>query len=226
MLDSNPDYAERVVLSVDAMPYVPCPAPGVWRKRLELLGDSESGRVTSVVRFDPGARFPEHDHPQGEEIFVLEGEFCDERGCFGPGTFQLNPEGFRHAPYTPSGCLLFVKLRQYTGAEVVLVDTHAGAWGGRGLVGVRSLTLHGSAESGEYTRLTELAPGTKVNRIELREGEELFVLRGAFSDEYGRYERHTWLRMPPGSHHAPETERGCLLYVKSGGFPPQPREFR
>ena len=77
-----------------------------------------------------------------------------------------------------------------------------------------------------YTRLTELAPGTKVGRIELLEGEELFVLRGAFSDESGRYERQTWLRMPPGSHHAPETEQGCLFYVKSGGFPPQPREFR
>ncbi|HEY6728930.1 MAG TPA: cupin domain-containing protein [Polyangiaceae bacterium] len=56
--------------------------------------------------------------------------------------------------------------------------------------------------------------------------EELFVLRGAFSDGYGRYARHTWLRLPPGSYHAPETEQGCLLYVKSGGFPPQPGGFR
>ena len=215
----NPDYEKRIVTEVDAMPYIASPAAGVWRKRLELRGESECGRVTSVVRFDAGARFPWHDHPGGEEILVLEGEFCDERGCFGAGTYQLNPEGFSHAPYTPAGCLLFVKLRQYQGSEVVLVDTLAGSWAPRGLAGVRSLPLHGSPERGEYTRLTELAPGTKVPRVELPDGEELFVLRGAFSDEQGRYDRHTWLRLPAGSHHSPASDTGCLLYVKSGGFP-------
>ena len=68
-------------------------------------------------------------------------------------------------------------------------------------------------------RLTELSPGTKVPRVDLPEGEELFVLRGAFSDEHGRYDRHTWRRMPAGSHHSPASDTGCLLYVKSGGFP-------
>jgi len=214
----NPDYEKRVVAEVDAMRYTASPAAGVWRKRLELLGERESGRVTSVVRFDAGARFPWHDHPGGEEILVLEGQFCDERGCFGAGTYQLNPEGFSHAPYTESGCLLFVKLRQYEGSDVVLLDTCAGGWVER-LPGVRSLRLHGSPECGEYTRLTELSPGTKVPRVDLPEGEELFVLRGAFSDEHGRYDRHTWLRMPAGSHHSPASDTGCLLYVKSGGFP-------
>ena len=222
----NTDYSERVVVSLDSVAYAPSPAAGVWRKRLELLGPSECGRVTSLVRFDPGARFPEHDHPQGEEILVLEGQFCDERGCFGPGTYQLNPEGFRHAPYTPSGCLLFVKLRQYPEAGVVLIDTSSGTWMDRGITGVRSLTLHHSAARGEYTRLTEIAPGARVPCVELPDGEELFVLRGAFSDEHGRYDRHTWLRLPAGSRHTPETETGCLLYVKSGGFPRFEQQFR
>jgi len=217
--DLNPDYEKRVVTQVDAMSYAASPAAGVWRKRLELRGGSESGRVTSVVRFDPGARFPWHDHPGGEEILVLEGEFCDERGCFGAGTYQLNPRGFAHAPYTTSGCVLFVKLRQYQDRDVVLVDTLAGDWCERGVQGVRSLPLHGSPAGGEYTRLTELSPGTQVPRVDLPEGEELFVLRGTFWDEHGRYDRHTWLRLPAGSHHTPASDSGCLLYVKSGGFP-------
>ena len=37
----------------------------------ELIG-GESGRVTSVVRYDPKSSFPEHGHPLGEEILVLE----------------------------------------------------------------------------------------------------------------------------------------------------------
>lgn len=225
MPDLNTDYDVRVVVNVDAMPFAPSPAPGVWRKRLELLGENECGRVTSVVRYDAGARFPQHDHPGGEEILVLEGQFCDERGCFGAGTYQLNPDGFRHAPYTPDGCLIFVKLRQYPDPDVVLVDTNAGGWVERDLVGVRSLPLHRSPSAG-YTRLTELAPGTKVQDLELPEGEEIFVLRGAFSDEHGHHEQHTWLRLPPASRHSPQTETGCLLYVKSGGFPRLELGFR
>ena len=40
----------------------------------------EFGPVTSLVRYAPGGAFPEHTHPEGEEILVLEGEFTDEHG--------------------------------------------------------------------------------------------------------------------------------------------------
>jgi len=217
----NVDYTERVVVNVDELPYAASPAAGVWRKRLELSGDGEHGRVTSVVRFDPGAHFPEHDHPGGEEVLVLDGHWCDERGSFGPGSYQLNPESFRHAPFTRTGCTLLVKLRQYVGPErpVVLVDTNAGSWIERGPSGVRSLPLYRSEEHGEYVRLTQLAPGAIAPRVDLPDGEEIFVLSGAFSDEYGEYARHTWLRLPRGHRHSPRATTGCLLYVKSGGFP-------
>ena len=152
----NVDYTERVVVNVDELPYAASPAAGVWRKRLELSGDGEHGRVTSVVRFDPGAHFPEHDHPGGEEVLVLDGHWCDERGSFGPGSYQLNPESFRHAPFTRTGCTLLVKLRQYVGPErpVVLVDTNAGSWIERGPSGVRSLPLYRSRTNTESTRVT------------------------------------------------------------------------
>ena len=74
------------------------PSALVERKRFFRLGPHESGRVTSLVRYRPNAEFPKHPHPQGEEIFVLEGKFVDWRGEHSPGTFLLNPEGFEHAP--------------------------------------------------------------------------------------------------------------------------------
>ncbi len=217
----NDDFTKRVVVFAKEMEYVPAPVRGVWRKRLELSGDAEAGRVTSIVRYDSGARFPSHDHPEGEEILVLSGEWCDERGHFEQGIYQLNPEGFRHTPYTPRGCTLFVKLRQYGGAgrETILVDTRNASWLERGVAGVTSINLYRSEQHAEHVRLTRLAPGTRAPRIDLPIGEEIFVLSGSFSDEDGYYDEHTWLRLPRGSTHRPESEQGCILYVKSGGFP-------
>src|SRR5689334_24849067 len=97
------------------MAWAPSPSGSVWRKRVHLVGPPESGQVTSVVRYEPRSRFHVHDHPDGEEIVVLEGVFSDEHGDWPAGTYLLNPEGFRHAPFSREGCVLFVKLRQYPG---------------------------------------------------------------------------------------------------------------
>lgn len=217
----NSDYSVRVVVDTSELEWVESPSKGVWRRRLELSGDAEQGRVTSVVRYEPGSKFPAHDHPMGEEILVLEGVFSDERGDFGRGTYQLNPPGFRHAPFTESGCTIFVKLRQYGGAgrEVILKNTSDGAWTSRGIAGVRSQILYRSDAFGEFVRLTRFAAGAVAPRIDLPAGEEVFVVDGQFEDEFGTYRTGTWLRMPKGSHHAPRSEVGCTLYVKSGGFP-------
>ena len=64
-----------------------------------------------MVRFDPGARFPRHAHPDGEEILVLDGVFSDETGDYPAGSHLLNPDGTSHAPWSGLGCTLFVKLR-------------------------------------------------------------------------------------------------------------------
>src|SRR2546425_5772123 len=126
----NGDLSIRAVADTTGMEWAPSPTQSVWRKRVHLVGPAESGQVTSVVRYEPRSRFPAHDHPQGEEILVLEGVFSDEHGDWPAGTFLLNPEGFRHAPFSEPGCVLFVKLRQFPGRERshVVVDTHKLAW--------------------------------------------------------------------------------------------------
>ena len=102
---------ERVAINTETMDWQASPSPGVWRKRLELIGEAESGRVTSVVRYAPGSAFSSHEHPQGEEILVLAGTFSDQSGSYPAGSYLLNPEGFAHAPFSQEGCTLFVKLR-------------------------------------------------------------------------------------------------------------------
>ena len=51
-----------------------------------------------LIRFAPGTALPAHDHPAGEEVFVLEGTYTDADGSYGPGTWVRYPPGSRHAP--------------------------------------------------------------------------------------------------------------------------------
>jgi anti-sigma factor ChrR (cupin superfamily) len=211
------------ILHADELPWVQSPTPGVWRKRLEHSGPSESGRVTSIVRYDAGSVFPVHPHPDGEEILVLEGVFSDEHGHYPAGTFLLHAEGFSHAPFSSAGCLLFVKLRQAPGARTPLrIDTHAG-WAATEIAGVERLELYAApalpdarvdGSPGARTHLTRVAAGVRVGPIAFPEGEEILVLEGEFNDEYASYRRHSWVRFPPGGSHTLRTDRGCTLYVQ------------
>lgn len=213
----NTDFSKFAVAHTNDMEWQQSPTAGIWRKRLELNGEIESGRVTSLVRFDPGAKFPDHPHPDGEEILVLEGVFSDETGDYPAGSYMLNPEGTNHAPWSEQGCTLFVKLQQYTGKDRqhVVIDTKTADWKPGRVPGVEILPLYDEPGSSKaFTRLTRISPGTVFGLDEHPGGEEAFVLEGGLEDEKGRCEAGTWVRYPVGSHHNPSSPEGCLLYVK------------
>lgn len=214
----NADVRQRVVVDTAAMDWAPSPSPTVWRKRLELSGPVEAGRVTAVVRYDPGSRFPAHPHPDGEEIYVLDGTFSDESGDYPKGSYVLNPEGFSHAPFSRDGCTLFVKLRQYPGTTRphVALDVDAMDWEPRAIPGVSVKRLWAAPDTTEDVRLIRFAPGTKLPAHDHPAGEEVFVLEGTYEDADGSYGPGTWVRYPPGSRHAPGSAEGCVAYVKSG----------
>ena len=203
------------------MAWTPSPAGSVLRKRVHLVGPPEAGQVTSVVRYLPGSRFPAHDHPEGEEILVLEGVFSDEHGDWPAGTFLANPEGFRHGPFSNPGCMLFVKLRQFPGKDRrhVVVDTGAMGWMPSSTQGVSHKPLYAQPGFDDVTRLERFDPGTDLGTVSYAEGAELFVLEGAFSDEEGEHGKGTWLRFPIGAKHRPRASAaGCTWYVKTGGL--------
>jgi len=215
------DLAVRARADTARMPWTPSPSGTVWRKRVHLVGPPESGQVTSVVRYEPSSTFHAHDHPDGEEILVLEGVFSDEHGDWPAGTYLVNPEGFRHAPFSKPGCTLFVKLRQLPGRarRHVALDTNALAWAPSARPGVATKLLYAQEGFRDVARLERLAPGADAGVVAYPEGAELFVLDGAFADETGEHGRGTWLRFPVGSTHQPRASAaGCTLYVKTGGL--------
>ncbi len=210
---------EPYVADAAAMDWVESPAGGVARKRLEHAGEAESGRVTSIVRYKPGARFPLHRHPEGEEFLVLEGTFSDEHGDYPAGTFVFNPHGSSHAPYTRDGCVLFVKLRQYPGERerVVLNTDDLPSVPGRS-DGLTQRVLYDPPDHPEQVRLVRIPPGGQAGLHDHPDGEEVLVLEGEIADENGRYGPLCWFHYRPGSRHAPYSEKGCLLYVRTGGL--------
>lgn len=217
----NGDLSERVSEDTSVMEWTASPSGTVQRKRVHLVGPPESGQVTSLVRYAPGATFPAHDHPEGEEILVLEGVFSDEHGEWPAGTYLLNPEGFRHEPFSREGCLLFVKLRQYPGRDRdhIVLATDEIEWqpGASQYVDVKP--LYAQQEYSDTVHLERWQHGAELGPIRYPEGVEIFVLDGEFTDESGEHRTHSWLRLPPGSTHAPSTAGGCTLYVKRGAFP-------
>jgi anti-sigma factor ChrR (cupin superfamily) len=217
----NGDLAVRAFADTERMPWTPSPSGSVWRKRVHRVGPAESGQVTSIVRYDPDSKFPEHGHPEGEEIFVIDGVFSDHQGDWPAGTYLLNPEGFRHAPFSKPGCRLLVKLRQYAGPgrKLVALDTNPIEWQPSTKPGVEQKLLYEQPGFGDVVRLERWAPHAALGTERYPDGVELFVLAGELSDEHGVYSTGCWLRLPAGADHRPRTERGCTLYVKRGGLP-------
>ena len=90
--------------------------PGVSLKLLR--SDKDSGESASLVRLEPGASVPAHDHPAGEEVFVLEGEVRIGRHHLKAGDYLYTPPDAKHAAASEGGCLFLVTLPR----PVVILD--------------------------------------------------------------------------------------------------------
>lgn len=210
----NMNFEQRVVIETHQQPWVASPHGGVWRKPL-ARESAERGHATSLVKFDAGASFSEHDHPLGEEILVLSGTFSDQSGDYNTGSYFRNPEGFTHAPFSKDGCVLLVKLHQFTDGdnEHVVIDTQKAEWT-PGIGGLSVMPLH--SYKGESTALVKWPKGERFQLHRHFGGEEVFVIKGEFIDEYGRYPQGTWIRSPHLSEHNPYVEEETIILVKVG----------
>ena len=172
------------------------------------------------MRYDAGSEFPTHYHPDGEEIFVLDGVFSDEHGDYPAGTYLLNPDGTSHAPFSKDGCVLFVKLRQYAGEgrNQVQMNTNALDWQPRNDTGVWQKPLYRQGSYKEWTQLLKLDAGAQSPPHDHPNGEEIFVIEGEIEDEHGIYPAGAWVRSPPGSGHTVKSPKGAILYVWLGGI--------
>jgi len=104
--------------TADEHSHVVRPAEMEWQKTRfpgcevkTLLFDPNTGLVTALMRFAPGATLPDHEHVKIEQTYVLEGKLCDKEGPaegleVNKGEFVWREPGSRHVAWTPEGGLM------------------------------------------------------------------------------------------------------------------------
>ena len=86
--------------------------PGVTGVFVKVLRfDDAAGRApTILLRFEPGATYPAHNHPGGEEIFVLEGDIKLGRDHLHAGDYLYTAPDNKHAVWSETGCIVLVNV--------------------------------------------------------------------------------------------------------------------
>lgn len=187
---------------------------GVERVMLDRVGE-EKARATSIVRYAPGSHFARHQHPGGEEIFVLSGTFSDEHGHYPAGWYLRNPPGSSHQPFSVPGAAIFVKLWQMQPSDghTVRLDTNDPSLWQR-QEGREVCPLFSSGM--EQVSLQRFARGQTVF-AESTNSAELLVLDGSVAMAGQPYERGSWIRLPEGEFpQIAANAQGATVYLKTG----------
>jgi len=204
------DFAETVYVTPETWRWQPSPEAGVERVMLDRVGE-EVAVATSFVRYAEHSKFPPHKHDLGEEFIVLEGEFGDEHGRYPPLSYVRNPPGTAHAPFSDPGCLIFVKLRQFSlgdSRQFVerIVDEPVE-------VGWQTSQLH--TYEGELVESISCAGELEVELPTTEFIRELLVLSGRIEWQGQVFDRLGWIRLAPESVAVFKTLEPSLVFTKT-----------
>lgn len=117
------DASRNVVVRGGDTGWIPLPEPGVTGIDVRpLRADPAAGRApTFLLRFAPGATYPLHTHPAGEELYVLEGDLRLGKDHLHAGDYLYTAPGNVHAVKSDRGCLALFVVPE----EVVWLDRGA-----------------------------------------------------------------------------------------------------
>jgi anti-sigma factor ChrR (cupin superfamily) len=125
------------VCNTDEMPWEPIRYPGVFVKTLMI--DKAKGLLTVLLKMEPGARLPDHEHSLIEQTLMLEGTLVDSEGpeaglAVGKGEYVFRPAGSRHAVVAPEGALMlaiFQAPNKFYEGGTRAVDMMGNEWGAK-----------------------------------------------------------------------------------------------
>ena len=80
--------------------------PGIEIHR--LYGDGQHGPAAALLKYEPGARVPYHEHTGYEHIIVLSGAQRDHQGNHTAGTLVINSPDSSHAVASDEGCIVLI----------------------------------------------------------------------------------------------------------------------
>jgi quercetin dioxygenase-like cupin family protein len=82
------------------------PFPGINVR--PLFQPKKGGSQAGVLAFQAGAVFPDHGHPGGEYVLMLEGQLRIGDRCLNPGDFLYTAPGERHEAEALTYCRFFI----------------------------------------------------------------------------------------------------------------------
>ena len=96
----------------------PLAEPGVSGVFVKVLRfDKETRRApTILLKFEAGAAYPAHNHPGGEEVFVIEGDLKLGKDHLYAGDYLYTSPNGKHAVRSEKGCVVLVSVPE----EVVI----------------------------------------------------------------------------------------------------------
>ncbi|MDO7209494.1 cupin domain-containing protein [Acinetobacter nosocomialis] len=210
----NADFSQISIIRSQDYHWVKSPGGEVERVMLDRIGD-EIARATSLVRYAPQTTFPEHQHPQGEEILVLSGTFTENSHQDYPsGWYLRNPHGSFHTSSSgQNGALIFVKLMQMPASEKEPLRINTNDPEQWKVINNRLIC----------PLVTSIYEHTYLERLHIKQlfeaksekGFEILVINGQLCHEHLVYEAGSWIRLPPKTHlnfHAGFA--GATLYIK------------
>jgi anti-sigma factor ChrR (cupin superfamily) len=107
-------------------------------------------------------------------------------------------------------------------SQRVVIEQSALPWIASSWSGVQHRALEGGAdETARATAIVKLSPGAKIFSCTRDLGEEILVLDGVLTDEFGSYGKGSYVKNRRGSSHACESASGCLLFVKRHHLEPE-----
>jgi anti-sigma factor ChrR (cupin superfamily) len=70
------------------------------------------GPEAALLRYEPGATVPRHEHVGWEHILVLAGSQSDGARLYAEGALLISPPGTRHAVASAEGCVVLAVWQQ------------------------------------------------------------------------------------------------------------------
>ncbi|HEX5271452.1 MAG TPA: cupin domain-containing protein [Gemmataceae bacterium] len=80
--------------------------PGVQIRRLYQAAGG--GAAAALLRYQPGASIPAHEHLGHEHILVLDGAQSDEHGHYPAGSLVINRPASAHRVASAEGCVVLI----------------------------------------------------------------------------------------------------------------------
>ena len=205
-MNINTDYDTAIAIEESTLAWQKDDELKVLKKIFSKDGDKE----TALIQIDKDSEYLKSTKINSVEVFVLEGVYTNEYGDFESGTYLKFTKEQESKIKTSSSCEVFKKINyEQIRDEDVVVKMSESYWSqGQGNLRVMGLS--------ENTALVLWPQNERFIEHSHWGGEEIFVLKGTFIDEHGRYSVGTWLRNPHLSKHYPYVEDETIILVKTG----------